>query len=78
MAGVDATNLVGRVRGSSLDLGGSLGLLGRHDEIWLGLLCGLEVCLIDFKVDGDWRRIELKMISTDRGTSFMLGGCGMC
>lgn len=35
-AGVDATNLVGWVRRGGLGLGGGFGLLGRHDEFWVG------------------------------------------
>lgn len=69
MAGVDATNLVGRVRRGSLGLGGSLGLLGRHDEIWVGLLLlcvGLKVSTM-IGVE-----LELKMLSTDGGTSILI------
>lgn len=34
-----ATNLVGRVGGGSLGLGGTFGLLGRHFGEWGGLDC---------------------------------------
>lgn len=46
-----ATNLVGRVRGSSLGLGGAVGLLGRHLDFrgWLVRICcvGVLISLVD-------------------------------
>lgn len=42
---MSATNLVGRVRRSSLGLGGAVGLLGRHFDWEVGgkLMCGVLI-----------------------------------